>query len=462
METIARFPIRLMVTHRDPDIDDVEAIRLLIKYGEKTWPGISTAKVLMSHDRDPFGKSADVLEKEGVLLVGIGGGRYDEHPFDGARRLENHCAATLVAQDLGLNEDHGLTPTLDYAFARNYSANSGHFELQVAIKLAFRYFAHNASRYMNEKMEGNILRDSFLFLDAIEADRRAELRGCQLSRNPQRTMDEITAKWLLRKLRPSQNISLDKYRMKAIKEDKSLSDVVARDMGVFEDPCYAWILDYARNHQLYFAKRLDIHDGCFNLAYLVEVAQKHLCTEGKERDGLEAVTRATSTMLSAMWAKDYNFHVECRKDFESDDTHVVERKVGGRLKTIVSVVSSNPEMQKYARSSRGGYAALVIKQEKNGRGVQIFFSKKDRIDPKPIIARIREAERRTRGIHTILPESHLQEEGNSVEGAEGWYFDGHQILNGSLTTKQPPSRLPRHEIERIVLRSLRLKPKVED
>ncbi len=450
-----RYPIHTMITHSDPDIDDVEAIRLLLQHGEEKWPGISSAKIEMSSERNAGGKTPDLLEKEGILLVGIGGGRYDEHPFEGASGLKRHSAASLVGQDLGLDECKVHCPTLDYAFAKNYSANTGHFELSVGVKLAFRYLTHTGTRQVDEVMEKSILSDAFLFLDAVEEDTRAELEGTPLQGKVLRTMDDFVSRWLLHKHRVA-DLSLDRFRDRARQEGSSVSDMIARDLGIYNDAIYRWILDYARSNQ----KPLDRPEiPSFDLAWLAQLAQKHLCVGDGGKKSLLRITKAVGTMLTAMWAKDYNFVIECRKDFESKSTHCLTLKVGGKNKKIVSVISSNPEMQKFARSEAGGSADLVVKTEKNRSGVQIFFSKRSRLDPKPIIAELRKAEREENGFVDSLSDEHLQEEGNSVVGAECWYYDGHQIMNGSLTTKQPPSKLSREKIEEIVKQSLRLLPK---
>ena len=51
---------------------------------------------------------------DGVLMIGVGGGPFDEHPTLASPRKEGESAATLVAKDLGIQDDPGLIRMLEY------------------------------------------------------------------------------------------------------------------------------------------------------------------------------------------------------------------------------------------------------------------------------------------------------------------------------------------------------------
>ncbi len=104
-----QFTVRQIVTHRSPDLDAVLSIYLLRNYAIQRYPGVNTAPIVfMSAEQLSDGKTnAASLEKEGVLAVDIGGGRFDTHPVSGHSNVEKSetCASQLVAEDLGLSQD---------------------------------------------------------------------------------------------------------------------------------------------------------------------------------------------------------------------------------------------------------------------------------------------------------------------------------------------------------------------
>jgi len=100
------WPVTTIVTHFGPHLDEITAIFLLRKFGEELFPGISTAEVIFWKTVETFdGASAQAwLERNQYLLVGIGGGIFDEHGSGAKDRIEGECTATLVAKYLGVNE----------------------------------------------------------------------------------------------------------------------------------------------------------------------------------------------------------------------------------------------------------------------------------------------------------------------------------------------------------------------
>jgi len=94
--------IKQIVVHRGPHLDELAAVWLLRKLGEKLFPGVSKAKIVAwgAKELAEVGSSEIALTK-GILLVGIGGGMFDDHLRDGqSKRTE--CAATLVAKSLDI------------------------------------------------------------------------------------------------------------------------------------------------------------------------------------------------------------------------------------------------------------------------------------------------------------------------------------------------------------------------
>lgn len=105
-------PIHTVAMYPRPHPDNIVALWLLREFGREQFPGIDTCK-LEFWNQVPPGKTADEYEAEGVMLIDIGGGKFDHH------REEHHddkqtCATTLVARFLGLADRPELKKLLEY------------------------------------------------------------------------------------------------------------------------------------------------------------------------------------------------------------------------------------------------------------------------------------------------------------------------------------------------------------
>jgi len=446
-----------LITHRDPDIDDMVAIFAAKKFGEEEYPGIAKAKVITTGERSPGGKSADQLEKEGLICIGINGGKFDEHAFDGAASLQRHCAATLVADRFGVVNHPGLQALLDNAFARNYSASwTDHFELSVASKLSFRYLSHSGDAWKDQLMTERIIASTFLFFDAIFEEEMATAENRILKGRVTWPIDMYIGKWMLKKNRPNEKLSIDAFVVRARKSGRTVSEEVARFVGMEDNSNLEFILKYARDHQKVRGEELDVPS--FGLAYLVEVAQRHLCVGDNINNGRYQISLAVNVLLDGLLAKDVAF-ADCIKDYESSDTRTFEifgknKKGKPRKIVITSVISANPEMPKFCRSEFGEHTAVGIKKDPRTGNVLIFFDKKQGIDPLPIVVSIRRAEILAKGL-PLPPQEVLEAEG-SIPGAMNWFWDKNQFMNGSLTADMPPTAISRERIERFVYSAVRL------
>lgn len=118
--------VHTIVTHVMPHLDEIAAIWLwiLFHHGEETFELIERGElrlrdvvrlVFVTERTDGFdSRTPEECEQNGIFLVGVGGGRFDEHPNGDEGRKENECATTLVAKALGLDEDPTLWYILDY------------------------------------------------------------------------------------------------------------------------------------------------------------------------------------------------------------------------------------------------------------------------------------------------------------------------------------------------------------
>jgi len=102
-------------THHRPHLDEVVALWLLRQFGQEQFPGVDTASVTFDGNG---GKLADgVTEAElldqGILLLGIGRGTFDEHAASEAPEKQGHCCATLMARYLEVEKDPAVKRILD-------------------------------------------------------------------------------------------------------------------------------------------------------------------------------------------------------------------------------------------------------------------------------------------------------------------------------------------------------------
>lgn len=120
--------IERIVTHEKPHLDEICAIWLLRRFGEKMFPGINEAKISFTSTGGqlPEDVSAEDLEKGGILPIGTCGGRLDEHPSFDAKSKENECASTLVAKHLGIDDNPALEGILQFVLQGDTKKGTGH------------------------------------------------------------------------------------------------------------------------------------------------------------------------------------------------------------------------------------------------------------------------------------------------------------------------------------------------
>jgi hypothetical protein len=95
----------IIPTRPHPDV--IVGIFLLIKFGLEKYPGIKDASIDIWQAL-PAGETNSSLENKGVLMLDLGGGRFDHH--NTGKNL-----AQLVAEDLGVSKDSSIAKLLAYA-----------------------------------------------------------------------------------------------------------------------------------------------------------------------------------------------------------------------------------------------------------------------------------------------------------------------------------------------------------
>jgi len=95
----------IIPTRPHPDV--IVGIFLLIKFGVEKYPGIKDASIDIWQEL-PAGETNVSLGNKGVLLLDLGGGKFDHH--NTGKNL-----AQLVAEDLGISKDPSVAKMLAYA-----------------------------------------------------------------------------------------------------------------------------------------------------------------------------------------------------------------------------------------------------------------------------------------------------------------------------------------------------------
>ena len=165
---------------------------LLKKFGENKFPGISKARIVCWNSGDGNGvgvkRSVDDYEKEGALFIGVGGGRFDEHPVASGERKQNECSATLVAKALGIADDPSLEKILKFALNNDIKAAASPFDLAYITKIMHQRYPDNSDKVMEWVMAGLEAKyqeqDSFFneakknFIGWLKLKKLLPLEGC--------------------------------------------------------------------------------------------------------------------------------------------------------------------------------------------------------------------------------------------------------------------------------------------
>lgn len=127
---IVPIPISKLVTHVNPHADEVFAFWELRTFGKKHFPGVESAPIEFWSNGDVnLQIPEDEHLKQGTLLVGIGGGKFDEHPTINTGRKERECAATLVAKYLEIDDDPALEYLLDFVWRNDLKGDGSMFDI---------------------------------------------------------------------------------------------------------------------------------------------------------------------------------------------------------------------------------------------------------------------------------------------------------------------------------------------
>lgn len=269
-------------------------------------------------------------------------------------------------------------------------------------------------------------------------------------------LDEIATKWLIEKFGDKE--FLDKYVSNRIlevgiggglfdehpvnserKEGECAATLVAKALGVDDNPALEKILKFVVTH--------DLKGGAqpFDLASLVKLLHQQFPNDP------ERVIEWAMVGLEAKYREQLQFFTATKQEFERAAEIEEIQGPGRQTLKMVTVVSDDEQMSKFARSSFGGGAAIIIQRRSSGN-VQIYTNKRYGLTLYDVAQMIRLAEQRAKGQVVMTDWETLSSEGK-VEGTEEWFFHhaGQMLLNGSLTAPDvPPTKLSLEQIKEMV------------
>lgn len=146
--------VKVIVTHERPHLDEICAIWLLRKFGEEKFPGAGAASITFagSGGEDLSGFSAEDFETEGAILIGVGGSRFDEHPGVKTFGKPDECASSLVAKELGIENDPALERILRFTKNSDLKGGNQPFDLAALVKSLHHVFPNESDKVMNWTM----------------------------------------------------------------------------------------------------------------------------------------------------------------------------------------------------------------------------------------------------------------------------------------------------------------------
>ncbi len=183
-------PINRIVTHVSPHLDEIFAIWLLRRYGEEQFPGVAEAPIVYWTAGMESRTWGDYWNS-GTLLIGVGGGPFDEHPGDGEARKKNKTATSLVAEYLGLAEVEAFMQLMQYVVKNDLQGSKNAFELGRMVTMLHNEHPDDPQRVIDwttTVIDGHLKSRLRLFSETIEEYAKVEFiqlrnrgRRCKLA-----------------------------------------------------------------------------------------------------------------------------------------------------------------------------------------------------------------------------------------------------------------------------------------
>ncbi len=384
------------LTHHRPDLDELFSLWQLCRFAKELYPGLAEAPIETIDAGLSLkpGENGDRWLDQGYVVIGVLGGRLDEHG-----KGDGKSAASLTAEFLGLTENPGLIPMLAYAVEADDKATDAPFNMARIIK-----DMHSAGVPL-EKVRGIVDR----WLDSLYAVFSDHFEP----RDRMMTIKQIAINWFL-----------ERFRLELTSEPTcTFQDVM--DVPEIKDQLTDEMIKEIEHIQKYLDEQMDEHDpfSLAGLAYAMQMAGAPDAVVIEDmRYALNAKVFVQRQFMAAI------------DDFASNATFLDNCP----LKVAV-IRSDNEQMNRAARATLRDKLDLLVQVRSTGH-VQIFSD--HRRDLRPILGRLRVAEERKSGRNYRLSNEQLASGGTLPQIRQWFGFEKYgsiiAIFNGTVKTRRVP------------------------
>jgi len=216
---------------------------------------------------------------------------------------------------------------------------------------------------------------------------------------------------------------------------KTLSQIIAKDLGILEEPALQKLLSYTERDDKHGLGTIsnDPLDKAFGLSGLIVSLNKTF------PDKAEKIIEIVSILIRAHYLEEKKRTEELPKEFkeklEAKQAEVFEVKQGKKDLKVVVLESSSVSMAGWLRSVQGIKADVVCQKMSSGY-VNIITRPLKKVDLRWVVAHIRNEEALAHGKNIQYLNFDLMNPGKIAEVPE-WYYDRatNSILNGGTNPK---------------------------
>ena len=404
-------------THRRSHIDEDLGDLYLEDYGREMFPNIKTPIEFwkrIDYDMD--------YEKNGCLLLGMGGGRFDEHRYDG-KKGRGGCCASLVAKELDIQKKPELIKALRYVTDNDTKGKTRPFDMANTLRAIHSLHPVNSevgTDWAKKGFRDHIKRGLIILDEKEEVNEKIEAIS---------SPKLLVAHWLDRKF--------------------------GRQLTIEEDPALKYILLYSQQ------KSNPENPFLFSISSLARDRYY------QNPDNPATVEEWIDLGLEAKYREQAQFITVTKEEFLKNNTIERIQIHTGKYINIATVVSDDELIPRYARSREGKEEIAVLIQIKPqdkaaGDGfIQIHLNPKFNLLLDGITLAVRKAEQVAQGtVKPITDENLLIAEG-TLRRASHWFrhVNNLGLYNGALSLTGPPSKLTREEVEECVAEGLQIEYK---
>lgn len=236
---------------------------------------------------------------------------------------------------------------------------------------------------------------------------------------------------------------------------KTLSQLVAEDLGISEDPALQKLLIYGERDDKFGLGTIssDSLDRAFGLSGLIASLNKAI------PENPEKVIDAIAPLITAHYLEEKKKTEELPKELkdklEAKKAEIFEVKQGDKKLKIIILESDNLSMAGWLRSSESERADVVCQKVSSGY-VNILTRPLKRVDLRWLAAYLRNEETKLRGRQLKYSAFDLMKPGKIYEIPE-WYYDRatNSMLNGGTNPKGiEPTAIALEEIKEIIKKAL--------